>query len=133
MNPIMSATDSAVPDRLVHSRDHRVAMMGVRVAGVAVATIVMAACHAHVSIGQKQLSASTLETQSAQELAQETHQPLPTVSCPSALDATVGAKETCTLTPKNSTTEYDLYITVDSVSGGTAHFNVRVGKTPISG
>ena len=78
--------------------------------------------------GKKVVSKSTVETQVAKQLAAVAKQPIPKVSCPDDLDAKVGAKMTCTLTPQGSKTTYPVTVTVSSISNGVAHFHAEVGQ-----
>jgi hypothetical protein len=81
-----------------------------------------------VSASPGQVPKSVVQSQAAKVLAAETGQPLPTVTCPSGLTATVGTSIRCTLIPKGSTARYPVKVTVNSVKGGTAHFEVSVGQ-----
>jgi hypothetical protein len=89
-------------------------------------------CHASASLGSKSVSQQTVEDQTATILADRAHQPVPTVTCPGDLAAKVGTTMTCQLTPKGSTERDPVHITVDSVSGGTAHWKISVGSPTAS-
>jgi D-tyrosyl-tRNA(Tyr) deacylase len=80
--------------------------------------------------GKSVVSQQTVESQVASRLAAEANQPTPTVSCPGDLTAKVGATMTCVLTPDGAAASYNVEVTVNSVSDGTAHFGVRVASTP---
>ena len=80
-----------------------------------------------------EVSQSDVESQVASQLAAETSQPTPKVSCPSGLEAKVGAAIDCTLTPKGSTTTLPVHVTVTSVDNGTAHFSAQVGQAAGAG
>ena len=91
------------------------------------------ACSASVSVGSPEVSQSTVQSQVARQLATETQQPTPTVSCPGGLKASVGATVDCTLTPKGETTTFPVHVTVTSVKDGTAHFDAQVGQAAGAG
>lgn len=95
----------------------------------------LAACSgsASVSLGGAQVGQSDVESTVAQQLAASTHQPVPKVSCPSGLDAKVGASIDCTLTPQGSTETLPVHVTVDSVTNGTAHYSAQVGQAANGG
>ena len=97
-------------------------------AGFACATL-MTACSGTVTIsGTPEVSQSDVQTQVAAQLAAETSQPVPKVTCPSGLQAKVGASIDCTLTAQGSTTTLPVHVTVTSVTNGTAHFSAQVGQ-----
>jgi len=98
-----------------------------------VCAALFSACSASVSIGKNQVSQSDVESQVASQLAAETSQPTPKVSCPSGLEAKVGAAIDCTLTAKGSTTTLPVHVTVTSVDNGTAHFTAQVGQAAGAG
>jgi hypothetical protein len=112
-------------------------MSKTRVGILAVAAIasaaVLSACDASVSAGSGEVSQSTVQSEVARQLAAETQQPTPTVSCPGGLKATVGATVDCTLTPKGKTTRFPVHVTVISIAGGTAHFSAQVGQAAGAG
>ncbi|MHB8681560.1 MAG: DUF4333 domain-containing protein [Acidimicrobiales bacterium] len=87
---------------------------------------------ASIGIGPPVVAKSTVEHNVAVQLANETHQPLPNISCPGDLTAKVGTTMQCVLTAQGSTVRYGVTVTVNSVSNGTAHFSAQVGKQPIS-
>ena len=95
----------------------------------------LGACSASgsVGIGSKEVSQSDVESQVASQLAAETNQPTPTVSCPSGLAAKVGTTLDCTLTPKGGGTSLPVHVVVDSVANGTAHFTAQVSQAPGGG
>jgi hypothetical protein len=105
------------------------------VVGVAVMTsaALFSACSASVSIGTGEVPQATVQTQVARQLAAETQQPIPTVTCPGGLTAKVGATIDCTLRPKGATTTYPVHVTVNSVTNGTAHFFAQVGQAAGAG
>lgn len=90
----------------------------------------VAACSgsASVSLGGGEVAQGDVESSVAQQLAATTHQPVPKVSCPSGLDAKVGASIDCTLTPQGGGESLPVHVTVDSVKNGTAHYSAQVGQ-----
>ncbi len=54
----------------------------------------------------------------------------PEVSCPEDLEAEVGAETRCTLTAPGDSEEYGVTVTVTSVEGDTANFDVQVDEEP---
>jgi hypothetical protein len=54
----------------------------------------------------------------------------PDISCPADLKAEVGAEAHCTLTAGEDPTEYGVTVTVTSVDGNTANFDVQVDDQP---
>lgn len=91
--------------------------------------ILITACSGTVTIGgPPEVSQSTVESQVASQLAAETSQPVPKVTCPGGLQAKVGASIDCTLVAQGSTTQYPVHVTVTSISNGTAHFDAQVGQ-----
>ena len=54
----------------------------------------------------------------------------PDITCPEDLDATVGAKTTCTLTAGDDPAEYGVTVTVTSVDGDSAKFDIKVDEQP---
>jgi Domain of unknown function (DUF4333) len=91
------------------------------------------ACSANVSVGSGEVPQSTVESQVAHQLAKNTQQPVPTVSCPGGLKPVIGATLHCTLTPKGETTKLPVLVTVTSVKNGTAGFSAQVGQVAGAG
>ena len=54
----------------------------------------------------------------------------PDIVCPEDLEAEVGAETRCTLTAGDDPTEYGVTVTVTSVDGGQAKFDVEVDREP---
>ncbi|MCW2637068.1 MAG: hypothetical protein JWQ99_3435 [Blastococcus sp.] len=54
----------------------------------------------------------------------------PDITCPDDLEATVGATTRCVLTAGDDPTEYGVQITVTSVDGDDATFDVAVDEQP---
>jgi hypothetical protein len=71
---------------------------------------------------------STVEQQAAKQLAAETGQKLPKVTCPSGLKAKVGASIHCKVVPHGTKVTYPATVTVLSIHGSTADFFVQVGQ-----
>ena len=106
---------------------------GLLAVGFAFATLI-SACSGSITIGATpEVSQSTVETQVASQLAAETSQPVPKVTCPSGLQAKVGASIDCTLSAQGSTTTLPVHVTVTSVTNGTAHFSAQVGQAAGAG
>jgi Domain of unknown function (DUF4333) len=93
--------------------------------------LLVTGCGGSVSIGEKTISKSDVETQAAKQLAAEVNQPEPKVTCPDDLKAEVDAKLECTLVAQGATTQYPVTITVTSVQDGTAKFDIEVGQAPV--
>jgi hypothetical protein len=55
----------------------------------------------------------------------------PDVSCPEDLEAEVGAETRCTLRVAGDPEEYGVTVTVTSVGGDTANFDVQVDDEPV--
>jgi len=91
----------------------------------------LAGCSASVTIGTSQVPVATVDHNVAHQLAVLEKQPVPKVSCPSPLDAVVGAKEQCVLTAQGSTTRYAVSVVVTSVTSGVAHFTAQVADQPL--
>jgi hypothetical protein len=99
-----------------------------------VCATVMTACSGTVTIGSTpEVAQSDVESQVATQLAAQTSQPLPKVTCPSGLPAKVGSAIDCTLTAQGSTTQYPVHVTVTSVKDGTAKFDAQVGQAAGAG
>jgi hypothetical protein len=99
--------------------------------GLACAAL-LTGCHASVSVGSKSVPQTTVQTETANILAARAKQPTPTVTCPGDLAAKVGESMTCHLVAQGDTKSYPVFLKVDSVSGGNAHWSVSVGSTPSS-
>jgi len=55
----------------------------------------------------------------------------PDVTCPDDLEAEVGAETRCTLSVTGDDQEYGVTVTVTSVEGDTANFDVEVDDEPV--
>jgi hypothetical protein len=55
----------------------------------------------------------------------------PEIDCPDDVDAEVGATAECTLTAPGDPAEYPVTVTVTSVEGDSANFDVQVGEAPV--
>lgn len=86
--------------------------------------LALAAC------GAGTLEAGTVEEGAADALEEQVGI-RPEVSCPDDLEAEVGATMECTLTAGDDPTEYPVTVTVSSVEGDTANFDVEVGDAPV--
>jgi hypothetical protein len=75
------------------------------------------------------LTADTVAT-SAEDALEEQTGIRPTISCPEDVEAKVGEKTRCTLTGGDDPTEYGVTVTVTSVEGKNATFDVEVDEKP---
>jgi hypothetical protein len=75
------------------------------------------------------LTADTVAT-SAEDALEEQIGIRPTISCPEDVEAKVGEKTRCTLTGGDDPTEYGVTVTVTSVEGKNATFDVEVDEKP---
>jgi hypothetical protein len=73
--------------------------------------------------GCSSVSGSSLAPEVAQAIANASHIPVPTVTCHD-LRAKVAATTTCTMTPQNSSAEYDVELTVKSVENNKVNFEI---------
>lgn len=87
--------------------------------------LVLAGC------GNPTLSAGTVSKAAEDALEQQVGQ-RPTVKCPKDVDAKVGATTRCTLTADGLDGSYGVTVTVTSVEGDKAHFDVKVDDHPQS-
>jgi hypothetical protein len=78
-----------------------------------------------VACGGSVLTADTVAT-SAEDALEKQIGVRPTISCPDDVEAKVGATTRCTLTGGDDPTEYDVAVTVTSVDGKNATFDVKV-------
>ena len=86
------------------------------------ATLGLAGC------GSSVINKADVETGSRQALTDKVGQQAPPVTCPSDLDAKVGASMVCAITLDGKV--YDATVQVDSIDGSTAHYNVQVASSP---
>jgi hypothetical protein len=91
-----------------------------------IALLVMAGCSGSVSIGGKVLDKAEVEQGASDALAKVVGKAPDSVTCPGDLDAKVGATERCTLTAGSH--ELGMTVTVKSVEGDTANYEVKVDK-----
>jgi hypothetical protein len=75
------------------------------------------------------LTADTVAT-SAEDALEEQIGIRPTITCPEDVEAKVGEKTRCTLTGGDDPTEYGVTVTVTSVEGKNATFDVEVDEKP---
>ena len=85
------------------------------------------------SSGPKTVSKSDVESQISQKMTDPAGNKPDSVSCPNALDATVGAKIDCNMKIKDKT--YGVNVTVTSIDGHTAKFDMveTVDKNEVAG
>lgn len=79
--------------------------------------------------GGDAVSSGELQEKATTALSKETGRAPKSISCPSELDAKVGAKETCTLTDDQGAT-YDMTAQVTSVKGDEVEFHFQVADQP---
>jgi hypothetical protein len=84
------------------------------------------------------LAACGSSTLSADEVANKSEDALeeqiglrPEITCPEDLEAKVGAETRCTLTGGDDPTKYGVTVTVTSVDGDNAQFDVEVDDQPM--
>jgi hypothetical protein len=90
-----------------------------------VAPILLAACSSTAV-----LTADTVAT-SAEDALENQIGVRPSITCPDDVEAEVGAKARCTLTGGDDPTEYGVTVTVTSVEGDNATFDVEVDQEPL--
>jgi hypothetical protein len=107
--------------------------MATAAAGVLASAGLLVGCSASgtVGIGSNVVSKATVEHNVAKQLAAEVHQPLPKISCPGDLQARIGTKMTCVLTPQGANARYDVTVKVSSLKNGIAHFTAQVANQPL--
>ena len=76
------------------------------------------------------LTADTV-AESAEDALEEQIGARPDITCPDDLEAEVGAETRCTLTGGDDPTEYGVTVTVTSVDGDNANFDVEVDDEPL--
>lgn len=82
-----------------------------------------------VGCGPSDLAADQVAT-GAEDALEKRVGARPDVSCPEDLKAEVGATTRCTLTAGDDPTRYGVTVTVTSVEGDTADFDVQVDDKP---
>lgn len=82
----------------------------------------LAACSSEKSVSQ-----ADVEQEASSQLAEQTGQAAPDVSCPGDLKAEVDETMDCELTVEGDDTVYPVTITVTSVDGDQANFSIEVG------
>jgi len=90
-------------------------------ATVLCSVLLIAAC------GEEAVEKSEVEDQAKQAITQQVGQAPKEVNCPDDLKAEKGEKMTCTLVAADDS-ELDVEVTVTSVEGDTARFDVQVGE-----
>ena len=76
------------------------------------------------------LTADTVAS-SAEDALEEQIGVRPSISCPDDVEAKVGEETRCTLTGGDDPTEYGVTVTVTSVEGKNATFDVQVDEKPL--
>lgn len=88
---------------------------------------VMQGCSGEVTVGEKTVSASELETQAADALASKIGEEPASIECPEDLKAEVGETEVCALEDQQGGS-YDMTITITEVKDdGKVDFDIQVG------
>ena len=77
--------------------------------------------------GENAVSQSDVESEAETQLAAQVEGATPDVSCPGDLKAEVDETMECDLTVEGDDTVYPVTITVTSVDGDQANFNIEVG------
>lgn len=95
---------------------------------IAVASLVLGACSASVSVGTKTIAKDELQTEVQSQLSKTVGKQAPPIICPGDLEAKVDATTTCTLTDSDST--YNVAVKVTSVDDGKAKFDIQVAAEP---
>jgi hypothetical protein len=80
--------------------------------------------------GSDVLTADTV-AESAEDALEEQIGARPDISCPDDVEAKVGEETRCTLTGGDDPTEYGVTVTVTSVDGNNATFDVVVDDEPL--
>lgn len=92
---------------------------------------ILSACSASVSVGGKSIDEAKLEEQVATQLQEQVGaDEAPNIDCPGDLKAEVDKVMHCTLTTNDSEDEYDVRVTVTSVEGKNAKFDIEVADEP---
>ncbi|MQY28101.1 DUF4333 domain-containing protein [Nocardia aurantia] len=94
----------------------------------AVATTLLTACSGSVSVGTRSVDKNEVAAQISGKLEQQVGQKPDSVTCPQNLPARTGATLVCTLDDQG--TKYDVTVTVTSVDGDQAKFDIQVADTP---
>jgi hypothetical protein len=89
----------------------------------------LAACS--VNIGSSSSLPADTVASSAEDALEEQIGVRPAISCPEDVEAKVGAETRCTLTGGDDPTEYGVTVTVTSVDGKNATFDVEVDDQPL--
>jgi hypothetical protein len=80
--------------------------------------------------GASVLTADTV-AESAEDALEEQFGVRPDISCPEDLEAEVGAEGRCVLSAGDDPAEYGVTVTVTSVDGEDAKFDVQVDEQPL--
>ncbi len=95
---------------------------------VAAVSLSLAACSKSVSVGEPAVPKEQVQTDAQAQLTKVVGQKLPPISCPADLKVKLGEKMICTVTLSGK--PYDVTVTVTSVKGTDAKFDVKVASTP---
>ncbi len=95
---------------------------------VAAASLSLAACSKSVSVGEPTVSKEQVQTNAQAQLTKVVGQKSPPISCPADLKAKLGEKMICTITLDGK--PFDVTVTITSVDGTDAKFDVKVASTP---
>lgn len=86
--------------------------------------VTAAGCAVLLASCSSSVSAKTVGQKVAAAIASHENIPTPTVSCPRALRAKVGANETCTMTLQSGTAKFAVKVVVNSVKNKTVYFDI---------
>ena len=96
--------------------------------GLLAACALLVGCSGEVSVGGGSIDRAQMEADIATQLAAEVPDaPTPTISCPDAIDATVGATGQCELSVDGDEAVFPVAVEVTSVEGSEATFDIEVG------
>ncbi|WP_019930013.1 DUF4333 domain-containing protein [Nocardia sp. BMG111209] len=99
---------------------------GCLTAAFIVSTTLLTACS--VSVGGRSVDKDEVATQISNKLEQQIGKKPDSVTCPQNLQAHTGATLVCTLDDQGS--KYDVTVTVTSVDGDQAKFDIQVADSP---
>ncbi|MCX4094062.1 DUF4333 domain-containing protein [Nocardia sp. alder85J] len=95
-------------------------------AAFVVSAAALTACS--VSVGTRTVDKNEVASQISSKLEEQVGRKPDSVECPQNLDARKDATLVCTLTDQGSS--YDVTVTVTSVEGDKANFDINVANTP---
>jgi hypothetical protein len=105
-----------------------------RLRSLAVAPVLLTglvACSVSVGTSSSPMLSADTVASSAEDALEEQIGVRPSISCPDDVEAKVGAETRCTLTGGDDPTEYGVTVTVTSVDGKDATFDVQVDDEPL--